>query len=250
MTRAPLSRRSFTSGLLVGSAALLAGCQTRRAPTTDAPGVEPVEPVEEARFNFGGTPSLPDDNWALMYGPQDDPEFDLPPIPWEKVDQRYRRQLVANTTGQPAGTLVVDVQDHFLYWTLPLGRAVRYGVGLGREGFEWSGEGNVERKAEWPRWHPPEEMIERQPELEKYRTTFNPRTNTWDGGKAGGLDNPLGARALYIYQNGVDTLYRLHGSPEWWSIGQSVSSGCVRLMNQDIVDLHARVPVGTRIIVS
>jgi lipoprotein-anchoring transpeptidase ErfK/SrfK len=129
------------------------------------------------------------------------------------------------------------------------GWAMRYGVGLGKQGFEWTGEGVVERKAKWPRWHPPAEMIERRPELKEYETTFNEKTRTWEGGMDGGLMNPLGARALYIYQNGVDTQYRLHGTPEWNSIGKSVSSGCVRLINQDVLDLHDRVPEKTRVIV-
>ncbi|MEM9575323.1 MAG: L,D-transpeptidase, partial [Pseudomonadota bacterium] len=136
-----------------------------------------------------------------------------------------------------------------LYFTLPGGRAMRYGVGLGRAGFEWSGAGDIRRKSEWPKWHPPAEMIEREPELEKYRTTYNKETGTWDGGMEPGLLNPLGARAHYIYQGEQDTLYRLHGSPEWWSIGKSVSSGCVRLINQDVIDLYNRVPKGAEIIV-
>ena len=126
---------------------------------------------------------------------------------------------------------------------------MRYGVGLGKEGFEWTGEGIVKRKARWPRWHPPEEMILRKPELEEYRTTFDKKTQTWVGGMDGGLLNPLGARAHYIFQGEVDTQYRLHGSPEWNSIGKSVSSGCVRLINQDVVDLYDRVSEGTRVIV-
>lgn len=130
------------------------------------------------------------------------------------------------------------------------GRALRYGVGLGRAGFEWSGRAQVERKAVWPKWHPPAEMIKRQPELEKYRTTFNKKTGEWEGGMEGGIMNPLGARALYLYQNGKDTLYRIHGSPEWWTIGKSVSSGCVRMLNQDAIDLYNRVPEGTPVLVT
>ncbi|MEO1747979.1 MAG: L,D-transpeptidase, partial [Pseudomonadota bacterium] len=129
------------------------------------------------------------------------------------------------------------------------GRAIRYGVGLGRQGFEWSGEGYIKRKAKWPKWHPPAEMIEREPELEKYRTTYNRATDTWVGGMEPGLLNPLGARAHYIFQGNQDTLYRLHGSPEWWSIGKSVSSGCVRLINQDVIDLYKRVRSGAEIVV-
>ncbi len=115
---------------------------------------------------------------------------------------------------------------------------MRYGVGVGREGFGWSGAANIARKAEWPRWTPPAEMIKRQPELVE-----------WKNGMDGSLSNPLGARALYLYQGGRDTLYRLHGTNEPRSIGSNVSSGCVRLVNQDIIDLYQRTPVGSRVVV-
>ena len=130
------------------------------------------------------------------------------------------------------------------------GEAVRYGVGLGRQGFEWSGRGAIQWKQRWPRWFPPNEMIDRQPELAKYRARQIRGTNVWKGGMKPGATNPLGARALYIFQNGKDTLFRLHGSPEWGSIGKSVSSGCVRLIHQDIIDLYDRVPDGTPMVVT
>ena len=115
---------------------------------------------------------------------------------------------------------------------------MRYGVGLGRQGFEWSGRARIAWKRPWPTWTPPAEMIERQPELEEYRHGMEP-----------GLDNPLGARALYIFEGNVDTLYRLHGTNEVWSIGKAVSSGCVRLLNQDAIDLYDRVASGSPILV-
>ncbi|RVN88417.1 L,D-transpeptidase, partial [Sinorhizobium meliloti] len=111
--------------------------------------------------------------------------------------------------------------------------AMRYGVGLGREGFAWSGRGLIQWKQKWPKWTPPNEMIARQPVLAKYSAD--------NGGMPPGLDNPLGSRALYIFQNGQDTLYRVHGTPEWQSIGKAVSSGCVRMVNQDVIDLYDRV---------
>ena len=114
-------------------------------------------------------------------------------------------------------------------------------VGIGREGFAWSGEGVIQWRQKWPKWTPPDEMVARQPELVKYSSK--------NGGMPPGLKNPLGARALYIFQNGKDTLYRLHGSPEWNSIGKAVSSGCVRLMNQDVIDLYDRVPQKARVVV-
>ena len=119
---------------------------------------------------------------------------------------------------------------------------MRYGVGIGRQGFSWSGRAIVQWKQKWPKWTPPGEMIARQPELERWSAE--------NGGMPPGLDNPLGARALYIFQNGEDTLYRLHGSPEYQSIGKAVSSGCVRLLNQDICDLYDRVPTRTPILVT
>ncbi len=118
---------------------------------------------------------------------------------------------------------------------------MRYGVGLGRQGFEWSGRANITWKQAWPKWTPPESMIERQPELEKYSAE--------NGGKPPGLDNPLGARALYIFQDGVDTLYRIHGTPEYWTIGKAVSSGCVRMINQDVIDLYDRARTNVPILV-
>lgn len=141
-----------------------------------------------------------------------------------------------NPTGQPAGTVVVDTPNRFLYWCMPEGKAMRYGVGIGRDGFSWGGDGTIPFKREWPTWTPPLEMQQRQPETRQYA-----------GGMPPGLDNPLGPRALYIFQGGRDTLYRLHGNMDARSIGQAVSSGCVRLLYQDIIDLYERVPAGTRI---
>ena len=185
-----------------------------------------------------------------MYAATSDGGHEIPAVPVGRVAPRYYRQVVRDPTGEAPGTVVIDTSSHFLYLVGYSGEAIRYGVGLGRQGFEWSGRGVIQWKQEWPRWFPPNEMIDRRPDLEQYRARQIRGTNVWDGGMDPGVVNPLGARALYIYQNGKDTLYRLHGSPEWWSIGQSVSSGCVRLINQDIIDLYARVPDGTPIIVT
>jgi lipoprotein-anchoring transpeptidase ErfK/SrfK len=171
----------------------------------------------------------------------EDNGFSIPAVPYAKIDPKYYRQVVADPTGEGPGTLVVDTANRFLYFVMPFGEAIRYGVAIGREGFAWAGNANVEWKGRWPTWTPPKEMIERDPKLEKY--------SQQNGGMPPGLDNPLGARALYIFQNGVDTLYRIHGSPEWKSIGKKASSGCVRLMNQDIIDLWERVRKGTPIVV-
>ncbi len=171
-----------------------------------------------------------------------DEGYVLPAIPWQKIDRRYLRSYVQNTTGEGPNKLIVDTDNHFVYFTRPDGMAWRYGVGLGREGFAWAGRAEMRWKKKWPTWTPPDDMIARQPELAKYSAD--------NGGMPPGLDNPLGARALYIFQGGQDTLYRLHGSPEWWSIGKNVSSGCVRLINQDIIHLYDQVPNGTPILVT
>lgn len=225
-----LTRRSFLGLAAAGAASMtLSACAT----VDTGPGYV-QSPPEDLGAGFGG--------YASMYGPVYDGGFEIPAVPIERMDKRLLRQLVQDPTGERAGTIVVDTSEHFLYLTLGNGQAMRYGVGLGRAGFEWAGRANVQWKQKWPKWTPPAEMIARQPELEKYSVD--------NGGMPPGLDNPLGARALYIFQNGEDTLYRLHGSPEWNSIGRSVSSGCVRLMNQDIIDLYDRVPGKAPIVVT
>jgi len=177
-----------------------------------------------------------------MYAERPEEMFPLPAIPFERMNPIYYRRLVDDPTGERAGVIVVDVAHHFLYLTRGEGKAIRYGVGLGRAGFEWAGRGVIQYKRVWPRWTPPNEMVARQPELEQYSSA--------NGGMEPGLNNPLGARALYIFQDGRDTLYRIHGSPEWWTIGKSVSSGCVRMLNQDVIDLYNRTPNGTPILVT
>jgi lipoprotein-anchoring transpeptidase ErfK/SrfK len=172
------------------------------------------------------------------YGSRTDAGYRLPSIPIYKVPKQYHRQIVAYDGGEKPGTIIVDTTDKFLYFVLPEGQAVRYGIGVGREGFEWKGTARVAAKREWPVWTPPAEMIRRQPELAKYR-----------GGMKPGITNALGARALYLYNKRGDTGYRLHGTPEWASIGKAMSSGCIRLMNQDIIDLYNRADVGAKVIV-
>lgn len=180
--------------------------------------------------------------YASIYRARPDEKFPLPAIPVERIDSAYLRRLVDNPTGERPGTIVVDTANHYLYVTTENGKAMRYGVGLGRAGFEWSGRGVIQYKRTWPRWTPPDTLVARQPELEPYSIA--------SGGMDPGLNNPLGARALYIFRNGADTFYRIHGTPEWWTIGQSVSSGCVRMFNQDIIDLYDRVPSGAPILVT
>ncbi|MDB5572742.1 MAG: hypothetical protein JWN93_3925 [Hyphomicrobiales bacterium] len=147
------------------------------------------------------------------------------------VDPMYLRQEVAYAGGQAPGTVVIDTTKRFLYLVQPGGRAMRYGIGVGRPGFEWAGVKTVTRKAEWPDWTPPPEMRKRRPDLPAFMK--------------GGPENPLGARAMYL----GSSLYRIHGTNEPWTIGQNVSSGCIRLMNEDVTDLYGRVRVGSKVIV-
>ncbi|WP_440409708.1 L,D-transpeptidase [Neorhizobium petrolearium] len=235
--KTPYSRRGFLSFLGVGTASTLAGC----ASTVPGPGDTMITyreggSVRRPAILPGSSPEL-----DQMYGTVVDGGFVIPAIPYQQINPRYYRQRVLDPTGERPGTVVVDTPSRFLYLVEPGGSAMRYGVGIGREGFAWSGEGVIQWRQKWPKWTPPNDMIARQPELAKYSAD--------NGGMPPGLTNPLGARALYIFQNGQDTLYRLHGSPEWNSIGKAVSSGCVRLMNQDIIDLYERVPQKARVVV-
>jgi lipoprotein-anchoring transpeptidase ErfK/SrfK len=210
-----ISRRIFLSGI----AASLAACQQ----TTSRGGAKPEAALPQ---------------YAELYAPLPNEPYPVPGVPKVAIAARYMRQQVDYPTAERAGTIIVDPGAKHLYLVQENGKAMRYGVGVGREGFGWSGAATIQMKRAWPRWTPPGEMILRQPELEQYRT-----------GMAGGLENPLGARALYLFQNGRDTLYRLHGTNEPRSIGSNVSSGCVRLVNQDIIDLFERTPVGTKVVV-
>ena len=145
------------------------------------------------------------------------------------------RTVVADPSGAAPGSITIDTANRYLYLSLPDGRAMRYDVGVGRQGFEWSGKARIGRMAEWPAWTPPKEMLKRRPDLPRWMT--------------GGLDNPLGARAMYLYSGNRDTMYRIHGSNEPDTIGQAVSSGCIRMLNADVEDLYRRVRVGTQVTV-
>ncbi len=182
----------------------------------------------------GGTYTM----FSSSYGVKRDAGYRIPSIPIYKVNKKFHRQLVRYDTKEKPGTVIVDTSEKFLYFVMKDNKAMRYGIGVGREGFEWSGTARVAMKREWPRWTPPSAMIRREPKLAKYR-----------GGMEPGLTNPLGARALYLYNRRGDTGYRLHGTPEWNSIGRAMSSGCIRLMNQDIIDLYNRVDMGAKVIV-
>lgn len=154
----------------------------------------------------------------------------------DEIDQtQSRRRYVADPTAEAAGTLTINTRARRLYFSLGDGRAVEYAIGVGRAGFSWKGEAQVGRKAFWPGWTPPPEMLERRPDLPEHMD--------------GGLENPLGARALYLFQGAKDTLFRIHGTNEPDSIGRAVSSGCIRMLNADVIDLYQRVAKGARVVV-
>ncbi|MEM1288011.1 MAG: L,D-transpeptidase [Pseudomonadota bacterium] len=230
--RLDLNRRAFVFGAAALSGSALTGCMSA------GPANRRVTFASAAGGAGTGAALSP---YAMMYGPLLEEQFPIPSVDLSQVEERYLRRQVDYETSERVGTVVVDTQNFFLYHVQENGKAMRYGVGLGRQGFEWSGRARIAWKRPWPRWTPPDDMIARQPELEQYSVR--------NGGMDPGLENPLGARALYIFDNGVDTLYRLHGTNEVWSIGKAVSSGCVRLLNQDVIDLYGRVASGSPILV-
>lgn len=180
---------------------------------------------------------------ALSGGPRllvadGDEPFRVAPVDLSTIPAQYHRRQISDPTGEPAGTIVVDPAQRYLYLVLGDGQAMRYGIGVGREGFAWNGTATIENKRKWPSWHPPVEMQARDENARK-----------WKDGMPGGPSNPLGARALYLYKGGKDTLYRIHGTNEPRSIGRAMSSGCIRMLNADVIDLYERVPLGTRVVV-
>jgi lipoprotein-anchoring transpeptidase ErfK/SrfK len=190
------------------------------------PAPQPAPALQLRSFFPSGTWGVPPSPPPPAYAPSEYGDMARP-----MVDPKYDRQVIDYKTDEPPGTIIVDTPHYFLYLVMEGGRAMRYGIGVGREGFTWTGESQISAMREWPEWRPPNEMLERRPDLPRY--------------VSGGLDNPLGARALYLGA----TLYRIHGSNEPWSIGTRVSSGCIRLRNEDIIDLYGRVKIGAKVIV-
>ncbi len=221
-SRNPLAigRRAFLAG---AGALVLAGCTSTR---------------ETARL---ARPAAPPPVTPAMYQAMPNERFAIPEVDVSQVAPQWWRSEVDYPTTEKVGTVIVDTPNRYLYHVRSGGRAMRYGVGVGRDGFLWSGRGHIAYKREWPRWNPPDEMVARQPELEPVSIA--------NGGMAPGLDNPLGSRALYIHQGNRDTIYRIHGSPEFWTIGRAVSSGCIRLLNQDVIHLADHVRDGSAIVV-
>jgi lipoprotein-anchoring transpeptidase ErfK/SrfK len=207
------SRRSF---LAILAGAPLAACNTVQQASLPEAG-----PANDVSAWYTGT--VPD-------GPHQLRLVDLSRIP-----HHLRKQTVSYSGPERPGTIVVDIDTRHLYLVQEGGRALRYGVGVGREGFSWRGVAHVGRKGVWPNWSPTPTMVRLRPNLPRYMD--------------GGIDNPLGARALYLYQGNRDILFRIHGTNEPWSIGQAGSSGCIRMLNEDVVDLYERVPVGATVLV-
>lgn len=222
-----ISRRHFLGSVSAASVLLLTGCKT-----TGTDGSLSVAGGKRERYK----------NFASMYGPRPKERFPMDAINLAVVEEKYLRRQVKYKTKHPIGSIIVDTSHFYLYFVQADGMAMRYGVGLGRAGYEWSGKARVGWKRKWPTWTPPNEMIARVPRLKKYSAA--------NGGMPAGTNNPLGARALYIFKNGKDTLYRLHGTTQPESIGKAMSSGCVRMLNHDIIDLYDRASSGARIIVT
>jgi lipoprotein-anchoring transpeptidase ErfK/SrfK len=220
MSVSACSRRA----MIIALPLLLGACASMPPParTDAAPASPPVDPFEAARY--GEKPGEP---------------FAVQPVDLRKINPDLLRQEVDFATDQPAGTIVVDPHSRFLYLVQENGKALRYGVGVGKAGLEFQGSASIQMKREWPRWTPTDDMIGRDPG----------RYGPWKTGMDGGARNPLGARALYLFKDGKDTLYRIHGTNEPQSIGKAVSSGCIRMLNQDVIDLYGRVPRGSKVVV-
>ena len=219
-----VGRRSFMLG---AGSLLLSGCVSSPGPqvAAPAPAAEHVQPVR-----------------PLMYDALPDEKFEVPAVDVAQMEPRWWRQEVDYESDETPGTLVVETGEKYLYHVRPNGRAMRYGIGVGRQGFSWEGRAVIAYKRVWPRWTPPDSMVERQPELKPYSIA--------NGGMEPSATNPMGARALYIHQGGRDTIYRVHGTHQPWSIGKAISSGCIRLINQDIIHLHDNVRDGSALVVN
>ncbi|MCG6203979.1 L,D-transpeptidase [Rhodopseudomonas sp. HC1] len=195
--------------------------------------------VTNSRSSIGIAPSLVSPAVAARYAAIDTEKFPIDGIDAGDLNPAYVRQVVDYTGSERPGTIVVEPRKRFLYLVLEDGKALRYGVGVGKAGLAFTGTAEVGRKAEWPNWAPTANMIAREPE----------RYGKLAGGMSGGVNNPLGPRALYLYRGGKDTMFRIHGTTEPWTIGEAVSSGCIRMLNQDVVDLYERVPAGSKVVV-
>jgi lipoprotein-anchoring transpeptidase ErfK/SrfK len=229
-------RRWFCAGAAAALSAALAGCSTFDA------GPEAVYRRPAPRRIAGRTLERPD--YDAVYGDYHGERFPIEAFDYRQVDPQFLRQMVQYSGPEAPGTIVVDPHSRYLYFVEVPGRATRYGVGVGREGFAWSGDAQINMKRDWPDWIPPAEMVARSPEIvaELQKT---PRGR----GVPGGTHSPLGARAMYLFGGGRDLGYRIHGTTEPETIGTNVSSGCIRMVNQDIANLYPRTSIGTQVVV-
>ena len=229
---------------LLAAAAALAACAGAPVTTVPAAAIVTEPPTPDAARSAAAVPvpmveaPAPDPALVAMYASRKDGARTLPAIDVTAFHRALLRNEVDYPTAEAPGTIVIDTTGPFLYLVEGEGRATRYGIAVGREGFGWSGAGTIARRAEWPTWTPPPEMIARDPHVAK-----------WAGGQPGGVSNPLGARALYINFGGADSGYRIHGTNTPKSIGWAASSGCFRMLNQDVIDLYERVRIGARVVV-
>jgi lipoprotein-anchoring transpeptidase ErfK/SrfK len=196
-------------------------------------------PPALAQSLYGAHPDATPLRDESLFPPVESPiDFPIDLADADDIEEKFQRQIVPWEGPEAHGTIIVDPGQRFLYFVRDDGSAIRYGVGVGRAGFAWNGEAKVGMKRRWPRWLPPEEMVFR-----------DAKALEWVNGMPGGPENPLGARALYLYANGQDTLFRIHGTNDPKSIGKAMSSGCIRMLNEDVADLFERVPVGAQVIV-
>jgi lipoprotein-anchoring transpeptidase ErfK/SrfK len=237
-----ITRRKMIVSASASAAAGLAGCvSSNPTPAIDAAAIPAPPPPSRAE------PAMAEDvapKYSAIYAEMKDGEFTVPAVKLAQINPAFLRKSVAYATKEAPGAIVIDPANHFLYHVEEGGRATRYGVGVGREGFVWAGEATIKSKQEWPDWYPPKEMIERRPDLKKVMVELQSGV-----GMHGGPANPLGARAMYLWQGDHDTLFRIHGTNEPWTVGQSQSSGCIRMINQDAIDLYQKTPVGARVVV-
>ena len=218
-----MNRRSFfLSGLALAAFPMSAAADTRYNFQARTWGTPQRAPQQQSLFQPQRWQGHRSEGWGVRGG------------------NYHGKEIVAYPTNEKPGTIVINTGERRLYYVLGGGQAIRYGVGVGRQGFQWSGVAKVGAKREWPAWHPPAEMIER--ELVQYGRQLPSRME-------GGPANPLGARALYLYEGGRDTLYRIHGTNEPRTIGLATSSGCIRMLNEEVIDLYNRVPMGAKVIV-
>ncbi|WP_217649513.1 L,D-transpeptidase [Natronohydrobacter thiooxidans] len=234
------SRRGFLASGSAAGAVALAGCEASQTTGSGADRLRftedgrPIattraEPLSDLAARFDITP--------ISYAERQDGDRILPATGMSLIPPQFHRQVVEYPSPHRKGTILVQNSTRHLYFILDEGHALRYGIAVGREGLTWRGRGHIYRRAEWPTWTPTARMMREDPSLTRFA-----------GGMPGGPRNPLGARALYLMSGGRDQGYRIHGTPEYWLIGQYVSSGCIRMVNHDAIDLYNRVPVGTRVI--